>query len=115
MIRFIWIRVLQFYNSPRLGHILDMLIFVGLLCLLIGVLTGCTRTQYVDRPVEVKVRVPAECLEPGDIPAPMIYPVDQLRPGVSDGDLIGALLADREHCGAMEKVLRGVLAGCVGG
>jgi hypothetical protein len=45
----------------------------------------------------------------------MIYPVDQLQPGVSDGDLIGALLADREQRGAMEGVLRGVLAGCVGG
>jgi hypothetical protein len=77
-------------------------------------LTGCTRTVYVDRPVEVKVRVPAPCLEPGDIPAPIIYPVDQLQPGVSDGDLIGALMADREHRGAMEKVLRGVLDGCVG-
>tara|TARA_R110002072_G_scaffold218284_1_gene376017 strand:- start:476 stop:760 length:285 start_codon:yes stop_codon:yes gene_type:complete len=86
-----------------------------ILCaLLIAVsIGGCTRTIYVDRPVEVKVRVPAPCLEPGDIPAPMIYPVDQLQPGVSDGDLIGALMADREHRGAMETVLRGVLAGCL--
>jgi len=88
-----------------------------ILCaLLIAVsIAGCTRTQYVDRPVEVKVRVPAPCLEPGDIPRPMIYPVDRLQPGVSDGDLIGALLADREQRGAMEGVLRGVLEGCASG
>tara|TARA_R110002074_G_scaffold396142_1_gene585209 strand:- start:2287 stop:2490 length:204 start_codon:yes stop_codon:yes gene_type:complete len=64
--------------------------------------------------VEVKVRVPAECLEPGDIPAPMIYPVDQLQPGVSDGELFLGLLADRNQRAGMEKVLRELLAGCVG-
>jgi len=86
-----------------------------LCALLIAVsIAGCTRTQYVDRPVEVKVRVPAPCLEPGDIPRPMIYPVDRLQPGVSDGDLIGALHGDRLLRVGVEKVLRELLVGCVG-
>lgn len=82
---------------------------------LLLIITGCTRTVYVDRPIEVKVQVPTPCLEPGDVPAPMIYPVDQLQPGVSDGDLIGALHGERKLRAKMEDALREVLAGCVGG
>lgn len=77
------------------------------------VLSGCTRTVYVDRPIEVRVRVPAPCLKAGDIPAPVIYPVGQLRQGVTDGELIGALYADRAQRDLMERVLRALLQGCV--
>lgn len=80
----------------------------------LAALTGCTRTVYVDRPVEVKVRVPAPCLEPADIPPAMVYPVDQLQPGVSDGDLFLGMLADRDQRAGMEEVLRALLTGCLG-
>lgn len=94
-----------------IDKLMTVLIVVCVLAML-AVATGCTRTIYVDRPIEVKVRIPTPCLEPGDIPAPMIYPVDQLQPGVSDGDLIGALLADRGHRKAVEMVLRAALSQC---
>jgi hypothetical protein len=74
--------------------------------------TGCTRTVYIDRPVEVKIPVSAPCLRPGDIPEPLIYPVDALEPGASDGDIVLALLAERDQRRGMERVLRGLLGGC---
>jgi hypothetical protein len=83
-----------------------------LLVALIGLCIGCTRTVYIDRPVEVKVPVSAPCLRPGDIPEPLIYPVDALEPGASDGDIVLALLAERDQRRGMEAVLRGLLGGC---
>ena len=79
---------------------------------LLALATGCTRTVYIDRPVEVKIPVSAPCLRPGDIPEPLIYPVDQLQQGASDGDIVLALLADRDQRQGMEGVLRGLLGGC---
>jgi hypothetical protein len=79
---------------------------------LVLLLTGCTRTVYVDRPVDVKIPISAPCLRPGDIPPRMIYPVDTLELGASDGDIVLALLAERDQRMGMERVLRGLLSGC---
>ncbi len=80
--------------------------------LLLALLSGCTRTIYVDRPVEVRIPVLTPCLQPSDIPEPLIYPVEQLQPGASDGDIVLALLAERDQRAGMERVLRGLLGGC---
>jgi hypothetical protein len=74
--------------------------------------TGCARTVFVDRPVEIRIPVSAPCLRPSDIPEPLIYPVDALEPGASDGDIVLALLAERDQRRGMERVLRGLLGGC---
>lgn len=80
---------------------------------ILAAMAGCTRTVYVDRPVEVKVQVPVSCLEPGDVPPPIEYPMDYLERGASHGDLIGSLDAEAYLREKMEGVLRGVLARCV--
>ena len=79
---------------------------------LIGLCISCTRTVYVDRPIEIRIPVSAPCLRPGDIPEPLIYPVDALELGASDGDIVLALLAERDQRAGMERVLRGLLTGC---
>ena len=82
--------------------------------LLVILLAGCTNTGYVDRPVEVKVMVPVPCLSPDDVPPPMIYPVDELEPGVSDGEIIGALSAERTQRIETERLLRNLITACIG-
>jgi len=91
-----------------------MLILLGVILFVMAVaaLSGCTHTVYVDRPVEVLVPVAAPCLAESEIPAPIIYPADQLTKGDSDGDIVGALLADRNQRAAVETVLRNIIAAC---
>jgi len=79
----------------------------------LAAMAGCTRTVYVDRPVEVKVQVPVSCLEPRDVPPPIEYPMNHLERGASHGDMIGSLDAEADLREKMEEVLRGVLAKCV--
>jgi hypothetical protein len=79
---------------------------------LILITAGCA--QLEPRTVEVKVPVPVACLNPSDIPEPMVYPVDELVPGVSDGEIIGALMAERSQRVATENLLRNLLNVCIG-
>lgn len=87
---------------------------ITLLVLFLLALVGCAGpTQYVDRLVEVKINVPVPCLKAGDVPTPIPYPVDLLGPGDSDGDIIGALVAERQQRADMEQALRGILESCM--
>ncbi len=89
-----------------------ILLCVILFVMAVAALSGCEHTVYVDRPVEVKIPVPVNCVQPGDTPAPMIYPVDQLGHNDSDGDIVGALLADHYQRAATEKILRDIIDAC---
>jgi hypothetical protein len=89
-----------------------ILLFVILYVLVVSALSGCEHTVYQDRPVEVKIPVPVNCVQPGDTPAPMIYPVDQLTSGDSDGEIVGALLADHYQRAATEQILRDIIDAC---
>lgn len=87
---------------------------ITLLVMFLLALVGCAGpTQYVDRLVEVKINVPVPCLKAGDVPIPTPYPVELLGPADSDGDIIGALVAEREQRAAMEQALRGILESCM--
>lgn len=73
-------------------------------------LTGCTRTVYVDRPVEHRVEVPRPCLEPDDIPRQPAYALQALRPPVADGQVVLAMreeIAQREdYTAALLETIR---------
>jgi len=80
--------------------------------LLVVLLSGCTRTVYVDRAVEHRVEVSRPCLEPSDIPRPPAYAMSQLQRGVSDGGIVLAMrqeIAERADYGS---VLVELLRGC---
>ena len=74
-------------------------------------LTGCTRTIYVDRPVEHRVEVSRPCLNTSDIPPAPAYAMSQLQPGVSDGGIVLAMrqeIAERsDYTGVVVELLRG--------
>jgi len=76
-------------------------------------LTGCTRTLYVDRPVEHRVEVSRPCLESSDIPAQPAYAMSLLQPGVSDGDIVLAMRQEIAERTDYMGVLAGLLMGCV--
>jgi hypothetical protein len=76
-------------------------------------LTGCTRTLYVDRPVEHRVEVSRPCLESSDIPRPPAYAMSQLSPGVSDGGIVLAMRQEIAERADYPGVLQGLLGGCV--
>jgi len=76
-------------------------------------LTGCTRTVYVDRPVEHRVEVSRPCLESSDIPRPPEYAMGLLQPGVSDGDIVLAMRQEIAERADYTGVLLGLLRGCV--
>ena len=59
---------------------------------LILVLTGCTTTEYIDRPYEVKVPVVIEIPEPPELPMPEL-PVDALTPEHSFDEIAKAYAA----------------------
>jgi hypothetical protein len=97
------------------GKGMIILTLVVIWVIVLSLITGCAgQTQYIDRPVEVKILVPQPCLEQSDIPEPMIYPVDQLTGNDSDGEIIGALLADRTQRASMERALRQLIEACIG-
>lgn len=91
-----------------------ILLLVILFVMAVSVLSGCAGSDqvFIDREVEVKVQVPTPCLNEADVPAPMIYPVDQLTKNDSDGEIVRALLADRAQRITMEKLLRDILVAC---
>jgi len=76
-------------------------------------LTGCTRTLYVDRPVEHRVEVSRPCLESSDIPAQPAYAMSTLQQGVSDGDIVLAMRQEIAERTDYTGVLVGLLGGCV--
>lgn len=73
--------------------------------------SGCTRTVYVDRPVEHLVEVPMRCLEQGDIPPEPLYAMEVMRPPVDDGAVVLGLreeIAQREdYTAALMELLQG--------
>ncbi len=79
----------------------------------LALLTGCTRTVYVDRPVEHRVEVSRPCLESSDIPRPPEYAMSLLQPGVSDGDIVLAMRQEIAERADYTGVLVGLLRGCV--
>ena len=86
--------------------------FVAMLSLPMPMM-GCTPvTQYVDRPIEVEIPVSVPCAVEIE-PAPE-YATQALTRESSDGDIIRALLVEREQRGVVEGQLRADLAGCVG-
>lgn len=76
-------------------------------------ISGCTRTVYVDRPVEHRVEVSRPCLESSDIPAQPDYAMSLLQPGVSDGDIVLAMRQEIAERADYTGVLVGLLRGCV--
>lgn len=76
-------------------------------------LTGCTRTVYVDRPVEHRVEVSRPCLESSDIPKRPEYAMSLLHPGASDGDIVLAMRQEIAERADYTGVLVGLLGGCV--
>lgn len=76
--------------------------------------SGCTRTVYVDRPIEHLVEVPMPCLERGDIPPEPPYAMEAMRPPVDDGAVVFGLreeIAQREgYIAALVELLRGCAA-----
>lgn len=81
--------------------------------LLLAIVAGCTRTVYVDRPVEHRVEVSRPCLEPGDIPGPQLYAMSRLAKGASDGEIILAMREEIAERTDTEALLRGLLTSCV--
>jgi|GEM_PF-3311506 len=75
-------------------------------------LTGCTRTLYVDRPIEHRVEVSRPCLESSDIPAQPAYALAQLQQGVSDGDIVLAMRQEIAERTDYTGVLVGLLGAC---
>lgn len=86
-----------------------------ILCVLLIAVSigGCTRTVYVDRPVEHRVEVSRPCLESSDIPKPPDYAMSLLQPGVSDGDIVLAMRQEIAERADYTGVLVGLLRGCV--
>ena len=77
------------------------------------VLTGCTRTVYVDKPIEHLMEVSRPCLELSDIPRPPTYAMGQLHPGVSDGAIVLAMRQEIAERVDYTGVVVGLLRGCV--
>lgn len=76
-------------------------------------LTGCTRTVYVDRPVEHRVEVARPCLQADDIPRAPGYALEALRPPVTDGEVILAMREEIAQRSDYQAVLVELLRGCV--
>ena len=85
------------------------------LIVLLLVVSGCTRTVYVDRPVEVKVEVYKPCLKQEDIPKQPIYALSLLQPTSTDGEVILALRREVEERKNIISVLLGLLDYCTKG
>jgi hypothetical protein len=86
-----------------------------LLIVLLLVVSGCARTVYVDRPVEVKVEVYKPCLEQKDIPKEPIYALSLLQSTSTDGEVILALRREVEERKNVISVLLGLLDYCTKG
>lgn len=73
---------------------------------------GCTRTIYVDKPVESRVEVARPCIEADDIPRPPRYAMSRLEPGVSDGKIILSMREEIAERTDFQRILTGILQGC---
>jgi hypothetical protein len=76
------------------------------------ILTGCTRTVYVDRPVEHRVEVARPCLQADDIPRAPGYALEALRPPVTDGEVVLAMREEIAQRSDYQAVLVELLRGC---
>lgn len=85
-----------------------------LLIALVVLVTGCTqtRTEYVYRPVQVKVPVAVPCVD--DVEAAPPYATGGLVAGATDAEVVRALLLERNQRAAVEGRLRALLEGCRG-
>lgn len=85
----------------------------GIAIVVVLALTGCTRTVYVDRPVEHRVEVSRPCLQADDIPRAPVYALEALRPPVADGQVVLAMreeIAQREgYTAALMEAIRACL------
>lgn len=75
-------------------------------------LSGCTRTVYVDRPVEHRVEVARPCLQPDDIPRAPVYALEALRPPVTDGEVVLAMREEIAQREGYTAALIEVISGC---
>ncbi len=78
-----------------------------LFCLL---LTGCCTPEFVEVPVEVQVPVPVPCIE--EIPPHVPWATESLSEGATDGDMLRALLIEREQYQGYTARLVAILSGC---
>lgn len=78
-------------------------------------LSGCTRTVYVDRPVEHRVEVARPCLQADDIPRAPAYALQALRPPVTDGEVVLAMREEIAQREALLQVFTQLLSACIGG
>jgi hypothetical protein len=80
--------------------------------LLLFLLSGCTRTVYIDRPIETKIEVYKPCIEAGDIPANPLYALSQLNSSDSDGEVILAMRQEIEQRKKFIDILTEMLKSC---
>lgn len=86
----------------------------GIAIVVVLALTGCTRTVYVDRPVEHRVEVARPCLQADDIPRAPGHALEALRPPVTDGEIILAMREEIAQRTDYQAVLVELLRGCSG-
>lgn len=80
--------------------------------LLLFLLSGCTRTVYIDRPVETKIEVPMPCLQLDDFPPVPVYALSLLRSEDSDGEVILAMKQEIEERKNFIDILTEMLKSC---
>jgi hypothetical protein len=85
---------------------------VILILMSIILLFGCTRTVYIDRPVEVKVEVYKPCIQTSDIPANPTYALSLLNSRDSDGEVILAMKQEIEERKNFIDILTEILRSC---
>lgn len=96
-------------NSTRDTWSWGLLILIGLVVLVF--LVGCTRTEYVEKPVEVFKQVTLPCIE--QIPEEPDYETQYLEPDDSIGVVGQAYRIERTQREAYIKTLRCELRGCM--
>lgn len=80
--------------------------------LLLFLLSGCTRTVYMDRPIETKIEIYKPCLQLNDIPPNPIYALSLLQPEDSDGEVILAMKQEIEQRKKFIDILTEMLKSC---
>ena len=97
-------------RAPETARGYLTLALVAMLLLLAGCGTTQTVTEYVDRPVRVKVRVTEPCVEA--IPTAPAYETETLRPDDPIGIVARAYRIERKQRQAYTEQLRAELEGC---
>lgn len=75
-------------------------------------LVGCTKTAYIEKPVEHRIEVARPCVTAADIPPPPRYALARLQQGVSDGQIIFAMREEIAERTDYQEVLTELLRGC---